>query len=99
VWKEVEIMMGYSNFKVGDKIEEAFKIWCDDKDTKKIRALPLNIAWGVWLDMNLKLFENKETLPLKCVVHELNILNIYLRFHDKQITHISKEEEINKNIT
>jgi hypothetical protein len=26
VWKEVEIMMGYSNFKVGDKIEEAFKI-------------------------------------------------------------------------
>jgi hypothetical protein len=28
-----------------------------NKDTKQIRTLPLNIAWGIWLARNLKLFE------------------------------------------
>jgi hypothetical protein len=61
----------------GEDIEEAFRSWYAKKDTKKIISLPLNIAWGVWLAMNLKLFEGKETLPLKCVVQALNILNAY----------------------
>jgi hypothetical protein len=32
---------------------------------------------GVWLPRNLKLFKNKETLPLKCIVQEKNTLNAY----------------------
>jgi hypothetical protein len=28
----------------------------------------INVAWGIWLAKTLKLFEDKETLPLKCVV-------------------------------
>jgi hypothetical protein len=51
---------------------------------KNIRALPLNIAWGVWLARNLKLFEGKETLPLKCVVQDLNILNAFPQPQEKQ---------------
>jgi hypothetical protein len=77
VWKEVEIMIGLRNAWEGEDIEEAFRSWYAKKDTKKIKALPLNIAWGVWLARNLKLFEGKETLPLKCVVQALNILNAY----------------------
>jgi hypothetical protein len=55
-------------------------VWCANKNIKKITSLPLNIAWGVWLAKNLKLFEGKETLPLKCVVHDINILNAYPQY-------------------
>jgi hypothetical protein len=77
VWKEVERLIGIGNLWEGGSLEEAFKTWCNRKETSKIRALPLNIVWGVWLARNLKLFEDKETLPLKCVVQSLNILNAY----------------------
>jgi hypothetical protein len=33
------------------------------------------IDWGAWLAMNLKLFEDKGALPLKCAAQALNILN------------------------
>jgi hypothetical protein len=59
---------------VGDKIEEALRILCTKMETISLRALPLNIALRVWLAKNLKLFEDKETLPLKHVVLSLNIL-------------------------
>jgi hypothetical protein len=52
--------------------------------TKKIKALPLNIAWGIWLTKSLKLFEGHETLPLKCATQYLNILNEYPRVEEKQ---------------
>jgi hypothetical protein len=38
------------------------------KETSKIKALALNMVWKAWLARNQNLFENKETLPLKCVV-------------------------------
>jgi len=53
-----------------DRIEEcmgrrryrrSLQILVFQKDMKKIKALPLNIAWGVWLERNLNLFEGKET--------------------------------------
>jgi hypothetical protein len=48
--------------------------------------------------MKLKLFEGKETLPLKYVIQTLNILNSYPHPHDKQNKHELKEEVINKDI-
>jgi hypothetical protein len=98
VWKEVESMIGLKNVWEGGDIEEAFRSWYSKKDTKKIRSLPLNIAWGVWLARNLKLFEGKETLPLKCVIQSLNILNAYPWVEEKQKRHELKEEVINKAI-
>ena len=77
VWKEVESMIGLQNVWLGEDVEVDLRSWHVKKDTKKIRALPLNIAWGIWLARNLKLFEGKETLPLKCDVQALNILNAF----------------------
>jgi hypothetical protein len=70
-------MTGLRNVWEGGSTEEAFRIWYINKDMKKFRALPLNIAWGIWLARNLKLFEGHETLPLKCAIQSLNILNSY----------------------
>jgi hypothetical protein len=84
VWKEVERMIGIRNLWEGESIEEDFRTWCSKKETFKIRALPLNIAWGVWLARNLKLFEDKETLPLKCAVQAINILNAYPQLQKNQ---------------
>jgi hypothetical protein len=61
-------MTGLRNAWEGGSTEEAFRTWFINKDTKKIKALPLNIAWGIWLARNLKLFEGYETLPLKCAI-------------------------------
>jgi hypothetical protein len=46
------------------KHEEAFRSWYTNKDTKKMRALPLNIAWGIWLARNLKLLKDRRPYPL-----------------------------------
>jgi hypothetical protein len=73
-------MIGFQNVWVGDDIEEAFRIWCANKDIKNIRSVPLIISWGVWLARILRLFEEKETLPLKYDVKALNILNAYPKF-------------------
>jgi len=67
-WKEVECMIGKGNVWEGLDAEEAFRAWYSRKDTKKIKALPLNIDWGVWLARNLILFERKNNLSLKCVI-------------------------------
>jgi len=58
-WKEVESMIGYQNIWACEDVELSFRLWFSNKDTKKIKVLPLNIAWGVWLAKNLKLFEGK----------------------------------------
>jgi hypothetical protein len=77
VWKEVEMMIGIRNIWEGGCLEEAFKTWCSRNETSKIKELPHNIDWGIWLARNLNLFEDKETLPLKCVVEAINILKSY----------------------
>jgi len=69
-WNEVEGMIGLKNVWVGNDIEEAFRRWCTNKETRRFKGLPINVAWGIWLDTNLKLFEDEETLPLKCVLQE-----------------------------
>ena len=70
-------MIGFQNVWVGDDIEEAFRIWCANKDIKNIRYVPLIISWGVWLAINSKLFEDEDTLPLKCVVQCINIVSSF----------------------
>jgi hypothetical protein len=66
VCEEVEGMIGMKNVWEGGYIVEALKSWCSRNDTKKIKVLPLIIAWRVWLASNQNLFEGKETLPLLC---------------------------------
>jgi hypothetical protein len=61
-------MVGLKNLWASEGIEEAFSSSCTKKDINKIKSLPRNVAWAVWLAKNLKLFEDKETFPLKCVV-------------------------------
>lgn len=61
----------------GSSIEEALGILCTNRETRRYRALPINIAWGVWLAINSKLFEDEDTLPLKCVVQCINIVSSF----------------------
>jgi hypothetical protein len=43
-------------------------------------------------------FEGHETLPLKCAIQSLNILNAYPQVEEKQKRKGTKEEVINKDI-
>jgi hypothetical protein len=40
-------MIGLRNPWEGEDIEEAFRSCYSKKDTKNIKSLPLNIAWGI----------------------------------------------------
>jgi hypothetical protein len=51
-----------------------------------MRALPLNIIWGIWLARNLKLFEGHETLPPKCAIQFLNMGSAYPWVEEKKKT-------------
>jgi hypothetical protein len=92
----VENLIGIGNLWEGGSLEEAFRTWCNKKETSKIRALPLNIVWGVWLAKNLKLFEDKETLPLKCVVQGHKYLKCLSIGAGKSYPHKQGEVAINK---
>jgi hypothetical protein len=72
----MEILRGIGNNWEGGSLEKAFKTGCNKKNTSKIRSLPLNIVWDVFLARNLKLFEDRDTY-LKCIFKSLNILNAY----------------------
>ena len=84
VWFEVEGLSGLQNAWNGNSIEEALRIWCLNKETKRYRALPIIISLGVWLAKNTKLFEDKDTLTLKCVVQRLNILSTFSWYQKKK---------------
>lgn len=57
-------MTGLRNSWEGWSIE-AFKTWFINKDIKKIKALALNVAWGIWLARNLKL-RTRDISPQMC---------------------------------
>jgi hypothetical protein len=77
VWQEINCLTSLNNAWKGNSIEEALKNWCMNKDTKRYKSLPLTIAWGIWLAQNSKLFEDKDTMPLKCAIQSLNILSMH----------------------
>jgi hypothetical protein len=62
----------------GGSTKGAFRSWYTNKGTN------LNITWGIWLTKKFKLFEEQGTLPLKCVIQSLNILNAYPHVEEKQ---------------
>jgi hypothetical protein len=66
--------IGLKNVWLGNVIEEVFRNWYTNRELEWFRALPFIVVWEIWLAKNFKLFENKKTLPLKCVVQALNII-------------------------
>jgi hypothetical protein len=75
VWKEAYRITGLKNEWKGDSIDTALKSWISNPTTSNYKALPLTIAWGVWLARNQMLFEDKEIIPLKCAMQSINILS------------------------
>jgi hypothetical protein len=61
----------------GDSIEATLRKWYMDKETKSFKALPLTIAWGVWIERNKKKIKTR-THYLSSVSHKsLNILRSF----------------------
>jgi hypothetical protein len=92
---EVGCRTGLWNACGGGSTEQAFKIWFINKDTKNIKVIPLNIAWGIRLARNLKLFEGQETLPSNV---QSNLTKCISTGRGKKTIKGTKEEVINKAI-
>jgi ribonuclease HI len=98
VCKEVERMIGNQNVWDVRILKWPLGYGVPKRIQKNNKALPLNIAWGVWLAKNMKLFEGKKTQHLKCLVWDLNIINSYPQSQGKKSTHGHTKKIINKNL-
>jgi hypothetical protein len=68
VWKELEVLTGLQDSWHGTSIEESLKVWCENVNTKKFRALPVIVAWGTWIARNYSLFDDKVIPSLQSAV-------------------------------
>jgi hypothetical protein len=53
------------------------KSWISNPATSNYKALPLTIAWGIWIARNQLLFEDREIIPLKSAMQSINILSAF----------------------
>jgi hypothetical protein len=53
--------------------------------TKNFRALPLIVAWGIWLARNAQVFEEKLTLHLHCATQGLDIVSSFVQIKVNKI--------------
>jgi len=60
---------------VGPSIEHAWKNWCVDSSYRRIKSLPLVVAWGVWLARNSSIFKDNTPTPDIIVEQVLSILS------------------------
>jgi hypothetical protein len=67
-------------------------------DTKSFKSLPLTLAQGIWLVINEKIFEGKDTLSFKCAYQSMKILSSFPRFsyvlHCEWISKLNINKEI-----
>jgi ribonuclease HI len=59
----------------GPSIEQAWKDWCADSSYRRVKSLPLIVAWGVWLARNSSIFKDKTPTPDIIAAQALSILS------------------------
>lgn len=57
VWSEVEVQVSKGSLWVMPSLEEYFQVFFVRSDLKEVRALPLLVAWSIWLARNANIFE------------------------------------------
>eukprot|EP01018_Ginkgo_biloba_P039380 Gb_12932 [translate_table: standard] len=93
VWKEIAVLTGLKHAWSGSTVEEGLRGWCSLSWVKEFLALPVIIAWGIWLARNASIFEEIETHPLQCASQGLGILkNFPQPVSNKSPRHIIEEE-------
>lgn len=76
--------------------ESNFRSWDGKAAVKSFKALPLIVAWGIWLSRNASLSDDRFIFPIQCAMQSLNILNSFKQLKaEKPVRHIV-EEVINR---
>eukprot|EP01018_Ginkgo_biloba_P032904 Gb_28853 [translate_table: standard] len=86
VWKEIAFLTGLKHAWSGSTVEEGLRGWCSLSWVKEFLALPVIIAWGIWLARNASIFDEIETHPLQCASQGLGILKNFPQLVSKQIS-------------
>eukprot|EP01018_Ginkgo_biloba_P000430 Gb_04206 [translate_table: standard] len=77
VWKEVGILSGLKVAWEGSTLEESLRKWCENRLAKFVLALPLIIAWGIWLMQNASLFQGIQVASFHCATQGIIILSSF----------------------
>eukprot|EP01018_Ginkgo_biloba_P023075 Gb_32325 [translate_table: standard] len=96
VWKEVANILGLREVWAGDSIEGSLRLWCLNPTLKSVKALPLIVAWGVWLAQNASIFDEQEILPIQCALQSKTILDSFKQIHKEKSVRRVTEEQIDK---
>lgn len=97
VWRECTRLLGINCIWNGPSLQRAWHFWLDRRDFKPVKALPLLIIWGYWLDQNKIIFQEKPTVPEITAAQSLAIISYYLREKGLAGIRVIQEEEINKS--
>ena len=68
VQKEIEGFIGLTYAWFGDTIEYGLKIWCEKSSKKPFREFPFIIVWGIWLTINIVIFDKKVIPQVQCAI-------------------------------
>jgi hypothetical protein len=80
----------------GPSLEEILRIWCENKNLKRYKALPIIISWGTWIARNVILFEDKNILDIQCTSQGLNILSLFKQIKNEKTQRKIHVEEVNR---
>lgn len=64
----------YKSQTAGESIIEAWKSWWNEANPRKLRNIPVLIFWGIRIDKNRKIFQEKVFLPDRIAAEVIAII-------------------------
>lgn len=98
VWVEVCIVLGFTLGWQGGTVLEAFQHWWGEQRKTSFRAIPVILAWGIWISRNKSIFQDCR-VPIEAVAAQVFSIVQHFRTPEKILGHrMVREEQIDKSI-
>jgi hypothetical protein len=97
IWKEASAALHQDCVWEGISIEEAWRSWLQNRDYRKIKALPLLIGLGAWLARNAAIFKDRPSLLEILAVQALSILSHFPQEKDHPAIYIVQPDIIDQS--
>lgn len=98
MWRESLFLLGQQVSWMGDLREGDFLKWWQSRVTKALRSIPLIILWGVWLAINVVIFNDQTQAPPVIAIKVVGIAGHFTQLNLNPRIHNIQQERINLEI-
>jgi hypothetical protein len=98
VWKEIESQIQEEHLWDAPSMVECFHGFFSRSSLKAFRVLPILVAWGVWLDRNTNIFEDRLWPSFKVSLQNFSLYSLYNPSRALKKSHWLEEVHINKEM-